>query len=216
MKRKLSDQEREHLDHLVKEAEERSGAQIVLAFIQRSDSYAELPWKAFALGASVTGLFIFILHLLSDSWNSGVTVITTIVGIFTAGAFFALLTVLIPRFGRLFLSDIRAEVEVLQYAQSMFLSRELFVTKNRVGILLLVSSFERKIVILPDHGLEDQLSGDILKDIISAMAPFLKKGNIAQAFACGLEWLAQSLDKMSALDKADNELDDGIIEEKGV
>ena len=65
MKRKLTDDDRNRLDTLVIETEKRTNTQIVLAVIQRSDSYAELPWKAFALGASISSLLIFILTILA-------------------------------------------------------------------------------------------------------------------------------------------------------
>ncbi len=62
MKQILSDQERSYLDGRVTETEKRTGTQIVLSVIQRSDAYAELPWKAFALGASVAGLILLLLN----------------------------------------------------------------------------------------------------------------------------------------------------------
>jgi putative membrane protein len=150
MKLTLSDDERNRLDTLVTEAEKRTNTQIVLAVIQRSDIYAELPWKAFALGASFTGLLVFILNLLFYDWYPEVTVLIAAAGILAGGAVFALLTLLIPGFAKRFLSPSRTEVEVKQYAESLFLSRELFATRKRVGILVLVSLFERKVVILPD------------------------------------------------------------------
>ena len=50
MKLILSDQDRGRLDALIAKIEKRTNTQIVLAVIQRSDVYADLPWKAFALG----------------------------------------------------------------------------------------------------------------------------------------------------------------------
>jgi len=64
MKKILSDHERDQLNQLVADMENRMDAQIVLAVVKRCDSYAELPWKAFALGASIAGLVFFILNLL--------------------------------------------------------------------------------------------------------------------------------------------------------
>ncbi|MDD3844848.1 MAG: hypothetical protein PHC90_00665 [Syntrophorhabdaceae bacterium] len=51
MKKILTDDQGARLDELTAQAEKRSKAQIVLAVIERSDSYAELPRKAFAPGA---------------------------------------------------------------------------------------------------------------------------------------------------------------------
>ena len=49
MKHSLSDHDRGQLDELIADVEKRTNTQIVLAVIKRSDIYAELPWKAFAL-----------------------------------------------------------------------------------------------------------------------------------------------------------------------
>jgi len=215
MKRTLSEQDRNRLDALVADVEKRTNSQIVLAVIQRSDIYAELPWKAFALGASFIGLLGFILDLLFYGWDSVVTLPIAMLGILSGGAFFALLTVLIPGFAKQFLPAIRAEVEVKQYAQSLFLSRELFATSKRTGILVLISLFERKVVILPDKGLIDQLPTDTMHSMIGVMTLFLKKGEIRKAFEAGLEQLSHSL-RIDVHRAGKNELSDEIIEEKGV
>ena len=215
MKRTLSEQDRNRLDALVADVEKRTNSQIVLAVIQRSDIYAELPWKAFALGASFIGLLGFILDLLFYGWDSVVTLPIAMLGILSGGAFFALLTVLIPGFAKQFLPAIRAEVEVKQYAQSLFLSRELFATSKRTGILVLISLFERKVVILPDKGLIDQLPTDTMQSMIRVMTLFLKKGEIRKAFEAGLEQLSHSL-RIDVHRAGKNELSDEIIEEKGV
>ena len=215
MKQTLSDDERNRLDALITDMEKRTNTQIVLAVIQRSDSYAELPWKAFALGASFAGLLVFILYLLFFDWYPSITVLTAVVGVLAGGAAFALLTVLIPGFAKRFLSAFRAEVEVRQYAESLFLSRELFATSNRVGILVLVSIFERKVIILPDKGLSNKLTKEAMQSIIGAMTLFLKQGQIGQAFEAGLKQLTHTLGT-NIMGTGGNELSDEIIEEKGV
>jgi len=215
MKQTLSDHDRNRLGGLIVDVEKHTNTQIVLAVIQRSDSYAELPWKAFALGASIAALLIFILDLLSYGWYPRVTVLIAVAGTLAGGAVFALLTVLIPGFAKRFLSSFRAEVEVRQYAESLFLSKELFATSNRTGILVLVSLFERKIVILPDKGLSDQLTNDAMQSIITAMTQLLKRNEISRAFESGLEQLSHTLET-SVQGKGENELSDEIIEEKGV
>jgi len=50
------------------EAEKRTGAQIVLAVIGTSDSYAEIPGEAFSLAVSVAGLFVFLQAMLRPEW----------------------------------------------------------------------------------------------------------------------------------------------------
>jgi len=215
MKQILSDHDRSELNTLITDVEKQTNSQIVLALIQRSDNYAELPWKAFALGASVTGLIVFIINLLDYGWYTENSVLLAVAGILVGGAILALLTVLMPGFAKQFLSTSGAEVEVRQYAESLFLSRELFATSKRTGILVMVSLFERKVVILPDRGLSNHLPEDTLQSIIAVMAVFLKQGKVKQAFETGLEQLVHVLGtNVVGIDK--NELSDEIIEEKGV
>ena len=215
MKRILSDHDRNRLDALIGKIEKRTNTQIVLAVIQRSDVYADLPWKSFALGASFTGFLVFISDLLFYNWYPQVTVPLSVVGILSGGAFCALLTMFIPGFARRLLSAFRAEVEVQQYAESLFLSRELYATSKRTGILVLVSLFERKVVILPDKGLINQLTKDAMQRMIVSMTLLLKRNEISQAFEAGLKQLSHILGE-NVQGTGENELHDEIIEENGV
>ena len=217
MPKTLSDKERERLNQLVADAEMRTNAQIVLAVIKRCDDYTELPWKIFSLGASVAGLFVVILDFLFYSWISSTTVLYSALIILAIGAVFALMAIFIPGFARIFLSANRAEVEVRQYAESLFLKRELFSTGNRIGVLLLVSLFERKIIILPDKGLTGRLTGNAMQNIIARMTQPLVKNEISRALEIGLEEISKSLEQPNRdINNTMNELPDQIIEENGV
>ena len=66
MKQILSDHDRNRLDTLISNVEKGTDTQIVLAIIKRSDNYAELPWKAFARGSSISGLLVLLLVLVVD------------------------------------------------------------------------------------------------------------------------------------------------------
>jgi putative membrane protein len=215
MERILSDHERSRLDARIAEAEKRTKAQIVLAVIKRSDAYAELPWKAFALGASIAGLLVFILDLLFYYWISHAMALVAVGVTLAAGAALALLTVFVPGFARLFLSAHRAELEVRQYAESLFLTREMFATGRRTGILLLVSLFERQVVLLPDKGLSNRLTRDAMRDVIAPMSSSLARNEINRALEAGLERLTLILEAMAPGGTVENELSHEIIEEKG-
>jgi len=211
----LLDHDRSRLDERVAETEKSTNSQIILALIQRCDTYTELPWKAFALGASIAGLLLLFLDLSFYDWYPKVMMLIAIVGTLAFGGLFALLTVIFPGLAKVFLSAHRAEVEVQQYAESLFLKRELFATKKRTGILLLVSLFERRVVIIPDSGFDDQFKVNGVKCVIAAMTPFLKRKEISRAFDAGLERLSRILGTTGP-DTCENELPDDIIEEKGV
>jgi putative membrane protein len=212
MKQILTESDRTLLDQRIIEAEALTRAQIVLATVRRSDNYTEIPWKAFALGTSVTGFAVFLLDLLIMRWISDTIILFSVASILSTGGLFVLLTILFPGFGRLFLSGGRKESETLQYAESLFLSRELFATEGRRGILLLVSQFERQVIILPDKGLRDSLGTEVMEDIILKMTEHLRKNDVSKAMETGLEGLVSAL-RHSASSRADiDELPDEIIE----
>ena len=215
MKQILSETDRDHLDKLIAEAELQTNAQIVLATVKRSDNYAEIPWKAFAFGASIAGLVVFLLDLVKV-WETGTLILFPVAIILATGTLFVFLTILFQGFARLFLSDGRRETETMQYAESLFLSRELFATIDRRGILLLISQFERQVIILPDRGVRDRLSIEVMDGIISKMTQYLRKDEVRNAMETGLEELIAELSPMTSSGQGINELSNKIIEEEGV
>ena len=215
MKQHLSEQERRHLDQRVASAEKQTGAQVVLAVIEKSDSYVELPWKAFALGAAGAGLAAAMLDLLQPRWFPFFTMFFAVTMTLLGGAFCALLSIALPGFARLFLDAHRAEVETRQYAESLFLSRELFATRKRMGILLLVSLFEQRVVVLPDTGLRRRLNADALQGIISRMTAPLAVGQVGRALEAGLAGLEEVLGAGATAASGVDELPNEIVEEDG-
>lgn len=212
MKQILSDTDRTLLDKRIAEAETETKAQIVLGTIKRSDSYTEIPWKAFAFGASFSGFAVFIVDLLLLRQITDKMILLMVAAILVTGIIFVLLTLLFPGFARLFLSESRRETETLQYAKSLFLSRELFNTEDRRGILLIVSQFERQVVILPDKGVRDRLTPEVMKKIISKMALSLRKNEVRKALETGLEELVSELSSSALSKPYKNELSNEIIE----
>ena len=212
MKPILTDRDRTELDRRVAELEGRTGSQIVLAVTKRSDSYAELPWKAFALGVSLAGFGAVTFEILRPGWYLHLAVLLAVVFSLAAGAACALLCIALPSFARLFLDPHRSEVEVNQYAQSLFLSRELFETHSRMGILLLVSIFERQIVLHPDTGAAKLLGNEAMRGVVESMKGDLASGRIALAFKNGLERLESILPVSEAEGTSEEELPNTLIE----
>ena len=215
MKRILTDKESNSLEKRIAEVEKNTGAQIVLAVVGRSDSYAEIPWKVFALAVSMTGLFIYAFNLLWPGRCSSATVLVSIVFILIIGITAALFSVYFPWFARFFLASHRAETEVRQYAESFFLTNELFSTSYRTGILLLISLFERKVILLPDKGIGGKLSHAEMQKVIEEMKPFLASRQVYHALENGLDVLGKLLVDKNLKESGRNELPDMIIEEKG-
>ncbi len=215
MKAELSDPEAHILNQHIAELEKRGNIQIVLAVVKRSDSYVEIPWKAFAMITVFTGFLVFIMGLfntLTDSFWLYITIP------FFAGIISSLATLYIPSFARFFLSAHRAGQEVKQYAESLFLSRELYATETRSGLLMYISIFEKRVFLLPDKGLQELFTSEDLDGMLNSMIIQLKQNNLFSSFEAGLKQLDASLKgpKSAAPVKGKNEIPDDIIEEEGL
>lgn len=173
--------------------ESATGVELVAAVIARADSYPEIPWRAFALGASLAAAAAVTRALLQPGWESFQAVVETAVAMLAAGGAAALLTVWVAPFARLFLPRARRQAEVLQHAQAMFLEADLHRTRRRDAILLLVSLFEHEVVLLPDRGIRDQLPADRLSPVVAAVTGRLANGQLQDALIDGIARLEEAL-----------------------
>ncbi|HEY2864755.1 MAG TPA: TPM domain-containing protein [Casimicrobiaceae bacterium] len=196
--------------------EAKTGVQLVSAIIGKSDSYVELPWKAFALGTALASLALVVVDAWRPQWSGGEEALTLAVTILGVGAASALLAIAVPPYARLYLRATRRDLEVRHYAQALFLRRELFRTPRRNGILMLVSLFERKIDILPDVGLHARIDAADWRGVIEAMTPLLRERRCFDALQVGIgRTQAMLLAKGMAVAAGGNELPDRPVQETG-
>lgn len=211
----LSQTDADAIDGHIARVEDRTGVQVVTAVVSKSDAYVELPWKAFALGASLAAFAVVLSEWIRPDWPGAHAALLHTVAILGAGAACALAAVFVPSFARLFLRPARRDLEVRHYAQSLFLRRELFKTRERNSVLILISRFERKVEILPDVGLHDRVSETEWQKIIVAMAPLLREARFVDALQAGLSALGDLLAGKGFRRRpgTTNELSDRPIEE---
>jgi putative membrane protein len=213
----LTQQEQQQINGLVAEVEAATGAQVLAAVIGKADSYPEIPWKAFASGAAIAAFSVVLTDWLRPGWTSAHSAVFDAIAILGSGAMLSLLTIFSAPLARLFLDRVRADSEARQYAQSMFLEHRMFDTRQRIGVLLLVSHFEHVVVILPDAGIRDHLSEAELGQVIAYMTPLLARGETAQALNAGLQAIRDRLrEKGFVGTPADtDEITTSLLQEKG-
>jgi putative membrane protein len=212
----LSDKERLQINTLVARFESDTGVQAVAAFTRRADAYPEIPWKAFALGAAL-GALIAALHpmVISLPIDSSMPAADAML-VLGAGAALAAIAVLVPRFGRLFVDRIRAEVEAKQYAQSLFLERELFRTRARCAVLVVMCRFEGAAVVIADTGLAQHAPAAELNAIAKAAGALLRRDLPGAAFELAFDRLKATLALYghTRIAAEVNELEDTLVTEK--
>jgi putative membrane protein len=81
-------------------------------------------------------------------------------------------------------------------------------------LLVLISCFERKVVILPDKGLKEIMNEPAMSRIIGLMKPALKRSEFRKALEIALAELACSVSPAGTGVQSKNEISDSIIEEE--
>lgn len=185
----LTEQDHMNIAARVGALEARTRTQVVAAVVGKSDSYPEAPWKAFALGTTTAALVCVLVQLAARDWPTDVPGAGPVLAALVFGALLALLTVVHAPFARLFVDRIRCDVEVMQYAQSLFFRRGLDRVRSRVGVLLLISLFERKVVILADAGFDGRVQAHDWEALTERIAFLLRNRTAAIALQAGLEAL---------------------------
>lgn len=205
------------LDTAIARVEARTGVQIVTALVAKADTYAELPWMAFALGVSLAALGVVAFDAAQPAWPTAHIALVSAVALLAGGGASALVAVFVPAYARVFLRPAIRDLEVKHYAQSLFLRRELFKTRSRNAVLILVCKFERRVEILPDVGLYGRVGNEDWQPVIRAMTPLLRDARFADALHAGVSLAGQMLAAkgFAGSPGGANELPDGSIEEQG-
>jgi uncharacterized membrane protein len=201
----------------IADIETRTGVQVVVAIVGRAARYPETRWKAFALGVSIAALLVGGLGIVRPDWNTASSAFGGIVLILAAGITNAFIATWVRRYERLFVRHNRASVEVRQYAEGLFLTRELFATPTRTAVLIVVSLFERVVAVHADRGHSERIAAADWEGVIAPMTVALRSGDRAGAVTAGLDRLESLLVRsgLVAAGATTNALPDRPLEERG-
>ncbi len=148
----LSSEDRARVEAAIAGVEQRSAAEIVVAEIPRSDRYLDVRGALaalFALGASAA------LHQLLPLVGTGEVLALELVLFALTFWLFGVPGVL----GRC-LPASRVQEAVQRAAGLAFLAHGVFATRDRTGVLILLSDLERQVVILGDQGIHAHMPND--------------------------------------------------------
>lgn len=208
---KLSNTDKAAIEKSVAAFEQASGAQAVVSVVDRCDQYPEVPWRAFALGTSLAALVVWLAPVADAVLYFSTSLL--LVAVLGVGMSAMLVTLLLPAAGRGLLPMARRAMEVRQYGQAQFLQRELFATRERRALLILIGLYEQYGVILVDRGLHTQLPDEQLERAVTKLNAALAAGGVASAVHDSLAVLQAALPASAPV--MSNEIANDLIEERG-
>lgn len=206
----LSESEREAIRAAVRAAEVGNAGEIVPFVTAASDAYEAALWRGGLVAALVATALAAALHQALGLWGLGLLWI----GLPPLGGALAGLwaTRAIPGLRRVLAGQALLEREVRQRAAEAFLAEEVFRTRDRTGILIFLSVFERRVVILADSGIHHAVGPQEWDAVAKELARGIGAGRPASALVAAVERCGVLLRERRVEPRPDesNEHDDGV------
>jgi putative membrane protein len=207
----FSESDLEAVRAAVREAERGTSGEIVPYVVPASDGYAGAVWKGTALGALLGPLLALAAYRLGGFWGDHISFWIALPAASGAAAG-CLLAAFVPAVKRRLAGSEVIEARVRQRAALAFLGEEVFRTRERTGILLFVSLFERRVVVLGDSGINRQVAASHWEGIVATVVDGIRGGRPGAALAAGIRQCGELLARFGVAIRPDdsNELSDDL------
>lgn len=202
----LTDQEKDRIEASVAAAETRTAAEIVVACVARSEHYAAVRLLfAVLMALSVSAA----LAVAAPGLLSGELLALQL----GAGAAAYWLSGLAPLLRRLVPSTFaRAAVE--RAAQLAFVRHSVFATRERTGVLILLSELEHRVAILGDEGIHARVKSPGWEAHVSTIVAAIRAGKAGEGVCQVVDALAGVLAEGAPIRSDDtNELHNRVRED---
>ena len=209
--KKFTQQEEEKILAAIRDLEKDTSGEFVPCITKISDYYDEGTWYLTAMA----GFIIFVMLII----GSYLWIIPSQLTFFEVGLYSALFVLIVlivasffPSLRLLFISEYKKMSRVHAEAERVFLSEEVFKTNHRTGILLYISIKERKVVILGDTGINQQVKQEEWNDMVNIIIHGIKNKQLADAMVTAIGKAKQLLveNEFPKSDSPDNELSNRI------
>lgn len=199
----FTDTDLEAVRAAVQEAESRTSGEIVPYVVEASDEYPNAVWRGAALGALVGPFAAFVIYHLGGFWGSHMAIWMLLPPAAGAAAGF-LLTAFIPWLKRFMAGEEMLEARARRRAAVAFLEQEVFRTRERTGILLFVSLFERRVVVLADSGIHQKVAPGEWDGIVAGIVQGIHAGKPGAALIAAIGECGRLLERHGVARREDD------------
>lgn len=195
----------------VRQAEAKTSGEIVPYVVDDSDGYPGAAWKGAAFGALLLPLLAWAVYHYGDFWGTA-PLLWMVLPAAAGGALGYGVAAWLPALRRWLAGDEVIDLRTRRRAAAAFLEEEVWQTRERTGILLFVSLFEHRVVILADSGIHAKVEEGRWQEIAREVAGELRAGRPGAALVRGVEACGRLLAEKGVERKSDdsNELRDDL------
>jgi putative membrane protein len=209
--RAFGEADRAAIREAVAAAEAGTSGEVVPYVVDRCDDYPGAAWLASLLAALAAALASGLAHAAAGFWGgSGLVWIT--LPVVAAAALGYLAALALPRLRRRLIPDDVMQRRVETRAAAAFLDEEVFATRDRTGVLIFVSLFEHRALVLADEGINAVVEPSEWQEIVARMVSELRAGRPTPALVGAIEACGRLLHERRVerrpddVDELDNEL----------
>lgn len=212
----LSEGERERIRQAVQAAEQQTRGEIVPMIVARSGLYRDTRHWAGLITALIT---LAALLTVEASWlpwgwhaSNAAWLVVAVTLAYAVGAWIGTWPVVV----RLLTAPARMQHKVALRAERAFAQHAVSQTRERTGVLILLSILERQVYVLPDPSLAALIPAERWKQVVQAAVEHLRTGDIAGGLSTAIGACGRVLAGACPACPGDNpnELPDHVIDER--
>ncbi|SEA56515.1 putative membrane protein [Desulfuromusa kysingii] len=202
----FSHEEQQKIEAAVRKAETKTSGEIVPMLVNSSYEYP----RAELIGAGTLALAVGLIF----SWAVGGESIWWFLPAFIVSFFvFQLLIRNLPDLKRKLINPAEFDLEVKEKALVSFVEQGLHETRDKTGILILISLFEHRVQVLADSGINAKVPKNTWNELVDTIIHGLKTGDSCNAICQAVERCGELLEThFPRKDDDSDELPNLIIE----
>jgi len=212
---KLTIEEQARITSAVQEVERQTNAEIVPMLVARSGLYRDAQYQAGLIAALMV---LAVLLTCEASWlpwgwhaSNAVWLVCAVILAYAGGTRMGMWAPII----RLLTSQDRMREKVIMRAERAFAQHVGAQTRDRTGVLIMLSMLEKQIYVLPDRSLAELVVAERWKHVVQAAVERLHQGDIAGGLSQAIHACGSVLAEACPDRPGDNpnELPDTLIQE---
>jgi putative membrane protein len=201
----FGEEDRRAVVEAVVEAERKTVGEILPVIVERSDPHPGAAWMA-AL------CFVVVGSTLLVTWLPWQRPLLLLLAQLSMGALGFGLTKWLPDFKRVFVFEDRATEVAGEQAFQEFYANELHNTEAATGVLMFVSLFERRVIVLADKGIDSKVDADFWADTDNLVLDGIRNGSLRDGLVAGIRRSGELLVENFPWKEGDrNEIPDRVI-----
>lgn len=194
----FSESEQQRIEAAVQAAESRTSGEIVPMLVDESYDYP----RAEIIGSG----FFSLATAVFASWAFGDSSVWIFLPIFLLLYFpFKCLIRNLPELKRRIIHPTEISAEVEEKALLSFIERGLHHTRDKTGILILISLFEHRVFVLADQGINDRVPKETWDEIVRMVTDGIRRGQTADALCTAVTRCGQLLERHFPVKKDDTD-----------